>query len=86
MSNVTVVIILAVLVAVVVIMYGIMPRISNSSPNAANWIRLTTFTLIALYLGFDFYTKQKNGYIIVLLLGSAAFYIAIIRNIKKNNR
>jgi hypothetical protein len=86
MSNASIVIILIVLVAVVIFVYGIMPRISSQNPNTGSWVRLMIFTFIAAYLGWDFYSKQKYGYIFVLILGSVAFYIAILNDIKRKKK
>jgi hypothetical protein len=66
-------------------MYGILPRLSSQYPNAGVWFRIFIFTGIALYLGVDFYHKQKYGYIFVLILGSFAFY-GFMRSVLKKKK
>ncbi|MFN4972873.1 MAG: hypothetical protein ACK45I_08105 [Bacteroidota bacterium] len=85
MSSLSIVLLLLVLIGIVLFMYGVLPRLTTQYPNAGVWFRILIFTGIAVYLGADFYSKQKYGYIFVLLLGSIAFY-GFMRSVLKKKK
>jgi hypothetical protein len=83
MSVVQIILLCVGLIAAIGFMYFILPRISKSNENSGKWLRLIIFTAIATYLGYDFYQKAKYGFLIILVLGSAAFLLLLFAQKKK---
>jgi hypothetical protein len=71
------------MLAVVLIIYMLLPRLKGDTPNM---IRSVLFFGALIFLGVDFYNKGKYWYIAVLALGAMAFtaYLTKYRNNKRD--
>jgi hypothetical protein len=63
-------------VAIVVFMKIILPKL-NLNINQGKILRAILFLGMMIWLGIDFYLKEKYWYIIFLLLGTAAFLLML---------
>lgn len=60
--------------AVVLFFYVILPKLNLSHKSGMIFRALLFFSLIG-YLAYDFFLKEKYGYILVLIGGSVAFVL-----------
>ena len=63
-------------VVIVVFMKIILPKL-NLNINQGKILRAILFLGMMIWLGIDFYLKEKYWYIIFLLLGTAAFLLML---------
>lgn len=67
---------LLVVVAIVVFMKVILPKL-NLNINQGKILRAILFLGMMIWLGIDFYLKEKYWYILFLVLGSVAFLMML---------
>lgn len=67
---------LLVVVAIVVFMKIILPKL-NLNINQGKILRAILFLGMMIWLGIDFYLKEKYWYILFLVLGSVAFLVML---------
>jgi hypothetical protein len=83
MSTLQIILLCLGLIAAIVFMYVLLPKLSQSNRDAGKWARLIIFMTIIGFLSYDFYLKQKYFFLIVMGLGTFAFVIALFRNDRK---
>lgn len=69
-------------VAIVVFMKIILPKL-NLNINQGKILRAILFLGMMIWLGIDFYLKEKYWYILFLVLGSVAFFMMLKDSRKK---
>lgn len=62
--------------AIVIFMYVILPKL-NVNANTGKIGRAIVFLGIMIYLGIDFYLKEKYWYLLVLGLGTIGFLLML---------
>lgn len=77
MTTTKIILLCALLIGIVVFMYVILPRIGDAQSKSGKIVRLILFLMVVGYLGFDFYTKGKFGFLLIIALGSFAFIFAL---------
>lgn len=75
------IILLAIVAAIVVFMYVILPKL-NLNVNTGKLFRALVFLVVIIFLGIDFYQKEKYWYFIPLALGSIGF-LFMLKNSKE---
>ena len=73
---------LLVVVAIVVFMKIILPKL-NLNINQGKILRAILFLGMMIWLGIDFYLKEKYWYILFLVLGTVAFLMMLKDSKKK---
>lgn len=63
-------------VFVVVVFYVVLPKLKLAQQNGL-WIRAILFFSMMAYLAYDFYQREKYGYILFLAAGSVAFVMLL---------
>ncbi|TAE85008.1 MAG: hypothetical protein EAY81_06965 [Bacteroidetes bacterium] len=65
-----------VIAAIVIFMYGILPRL-KLNVNTAKVSRGIIFLAMMIYLGIDFYIKKQYWYLLILALGTIGFMLML---------
>ena len=76
------IILLVVVTLVVVFMYVILPKLKLGL-NQGKIFRAAIFCGILVWLGFDFYMKEKYWYLLILALGAFGFFSMLISSKQK---
>lgn len=63
-------------VFVVVVFYVVLPKLKLAQQNGL-WIRAILFFSMMGYLAYDFYMREKYGYIAFLAIGSIGFVLLL---------
>ena len=64
------------LLSVVIVVYVLLPKM-KLSPNQMTWLKMVLASCVALFLAYDFYSKQKDIKL-VLFFGIAAVMFLLI--------
>ena len=65
-----------VIAAIVIFMYGILPRL-KLNVNTAKVGRGMIFLAMMIYLGIDFYIKEQYWYLLILAAGTIGFMLML---------
>ncbi len=80
MSTTQALILIGAILVAIIFYYVILPKL-NLSKQSGKIVRAALFFVMMGYLAYDFYLKEKYGYIAVLVAGSIAFVLML--NAKK---
>lgn len=60
----------------------LLPKLNIKSQSGMVFRAVVFFAMMG-FLAYDFYTKEKYGYILILVAGSIAFIVVMLRNKNK---
>ncbi|MCU0442029.1 MAG: hypothetical protein MUE96_06500 [Bacteroidia bacterium] len=70
------IVLIGAVVAIVLVFYVILTKLKLAQQNGL-WLRAVLFFAMMGYLAYDFYMREKYGYIAFLAIGSIAFVLLL---------